>query len=48
MNRLTMIGGMMAAAVAAPAALRADELGDWAARQKPAVAPVVERCCCWV
>jgi len=31
MDRRTMIGGMMAAAVAAPAALRADELGDWAA-----------------
>jgi uncharacterized damage-inducible protein DinB len=31
MNRRTMIGGMMAAAVAAPAALRADEITDWAA-----------------
>ena len=31
MNRRTMIGGMMAAAAAAPAVLRADELSDWAA-----------------
>jgi len=31
MDRRMMIGGMMAAAVAAPAVLRADELGDWAA-----------------
>lgn len=31
MDRRTMIGGMMAAAVAAPAVLRADELSDWAA-----------------
>ncbi len=31
MDRRTVIGGMMAAAVAAPAVLRADELTDWAA-----------------
>lgn len=31
MDRRTMIGGMMAAAVGAPAVLRADELSDWAA-----------------
>jgi len=31
MDRRTMIGGMMAAAVAAPAVLRADEVSDWAA-----------------
>ena len=30
MDRRTMIGGIVAAAVAAPAVLRADELGDWA------------------
>ena len=31
MKRRSMIGGMMAAAVAVPAVLRADELSDWAA-----------------
>jgi uncharacterized damage-inducible protein DinB len=31
MDRRTMIGSVMAAAVAAPAVLRADELTDWAA-----------------
>ena len=31
MKRRTMIGGMMAAAVAAPVGLRADEISDWAA-----------------
>ena len=31
MNRRTMIGGMMAAAAAAPAVLWADEISDWAA-----------------
>lgn len=31
MDRRTMIGGMMAAAVATPAALRADEITDWTA-----------------
>ena len=31
MDRRTMIGGLVAAAVATPAMLRADELGDWAA-----------------
>ena len=31
MDRRTLIGGMMAAAVAAPAVLRADEITDWTA-----------------